>query len=76
MISVTVGRFPRAICEPPRANRMLVTKALPHDVAFLALVPLFVAGSHLDSLFRWSRRLSLQSFTCFKNRSLDKIEFH
>ena len=26
--------------EPPQANRMLVTKALPHDVAVLAFLPL------------------------------------
>jgi len=44
MISVTVGRFSRPVREPPRDNRMLVTKALPHDVAFLALVPLLNCG--------------------------------
>ena len=29
-----------AEAEPPQANRKLVTKALPHEVALLAFVPL------------------------------------
>ena len=44
LIFVIGGRFPLAVREPPRDNRMLVTKALPHDVAFLALVPLCDCG--------------------------------
>lgn len=40
-------RFPRVTSEPPQANRMLVTKAFPQDVAILAFVPLISpAGSH------------------------------
>ncbi|WP_217988455.1 hypothetical protein, partial [Paucisalibacillus globulus] len=35
-----VSTLPRAAGEP-RANRMLVTKALPQDEAFLAFEPLF-----------------------------------
>jgi hypothetical protein len=41
-ISVTGGRFPRVVRVPPQAKRMLVTKALPHDVA-LFFVP-FLCG--------------------------------
>jgi len=36
------GRFSRAWLQSPQANTMLVTKALPHEVAFLAFVPLYV----------------------------------
>ncbi|GAA0334043.1 hypothetical protein GCM10008967_26010 [Bacillus carboniphilus] len=40
LISVTGAQLEWAVREPPLANRMLVTKALPQDVAFLAFVPL------------------------------------
>jgi hypothetical protein len=36
--------------EPPQANRMLVTKALPHEVALLAFVPLNRSLRGLDFL--------------------------
>jgi len=39
-------RFPRAWPQPPQANRLLVTKPLPHDVALLGFVPIIApAGS-------------------------------
>ena len=49
LISTPGGRFPRARLQSPRANRMLVTKALPHDVAYLAFVPFkpFLRGFQL-----------------------------
>ncbi|WP_093264930.1 hypothetical protein [Psychrobacillus sp. OK032] len=40
LISAPGGRFPRAWLQSPQANTTLVTKALPHEVAFLAFVPL------------------------------------
>ena len=73
MVDFHFRRTPRAWPQPPQTNRMLVTKALPHDVAFLALVPLLFCGVFRSCTCRfafgaenicyshWSRRLSLQS---------------
>ena len=56
------GRFPWARLQSPRANRMLVTKALPHDVAHLAFVPYKSScGAFSSCCSHWSRRLALQS---------------
>src|SRR5699024_5552520 len=64
MAFTTGGRFPRARPQP-RANRTLVMKALRHDVAFLAFLPLsnsLVVGSSDSCCSRRSRRLTLQPF--------------
>src|SRR5699024_4136775 len=64
MAFTTGGRFPRARPQP-RANRTLVMKALRHDVAFLAFLPLsnlLVVGSSDSCCSRDEQDVLVSSF--------------